>query len=168
MRFIYLFFLLQPLVQTPTLDKAFIHFQIKHMGVLTVEGTLDEADGEFEETENGWKIVGEIDVSSISTGNSSRDQTILTEQYLNATMFPTIPFTAKIVRGDSLFLSVDATIRGLTLSFTSLLKSTEHGLISEPIVIDRQLIGLDFGAMDTLIGDEITLVIHSRIKESDL
>ncbi|MEO9872754.1 YceI family protein [Ekhidna sp.] len=151
--------------QTPNLDDAIVTFEISHLGALKVEGQFSDIEGKFERKDKGWIITGRIDVKSVDTDNSMRDRTILTEQYLNAEENPSIPFVAEIEISEGiLIMSVEAHIRGLPLIFETPLMKVDDELISEPVVIDRESVGLDFGLMDSMIGNEITLVIHSGIK----
>ncbi len=146
--------------QVPNLDQAHIDFEVSHLGVLKVEGRFTSIVGEFEKKDEIWVIYGYIDVGSISTGNDSRDETVLTEQYLNAGEYPEVPFLAELDLTKET-LSVEATVRGLRLEFETQLKKVNNELVSNPVVIDREEMGLDFGIMDTLIGNDITFVIHS-------
>ena len=149
-------------LQVPSLNHAHVSFELSHLGVLKVEGGFDKITGEFHQEGEVWMINGHIDVKSINTGNDSRDETVLTEQYLNAEEYPEIPFQAELnlTKGT---LAVEAAIKGLPLKFETRLRKVDDELVSDPVVIDREEIGLDFGTMDTLIGDEITFVIHSGI-----
>lgn len=155
--------------QETTLENAVVSFEITHMGVLTVEGQFDELNGELKPiSENEWLIEGEVDVSSIDTGNSTRDETILTEQYLDAANFPVIPFEARLYRKNETWsLTIDLEIRGIGLQLEGNLKEGEQ-LISESISFKRSDIDLDFGLMDSLIGDEIKIVIDSGMLKEDM
>ncbi|WP_436518002.1 YceI family protein [Ekhidna sp. To15] len=151
--------------QNPSLENAKVNFEVTHMGVLKVEGEFDELTGEFRQVgDKEWLIAGEVDVRSIDTDNDSRDETILTEQYLNAENYPNIPFEARLVRkGQSISLNIDLELRGIGFQLAGELREEDGVLISSPITFKRSDIGLDFGLMDTLIGDEIAIVINSGI-----
>ncbi len=157
------FFLLLAIgfLQNPSLENAKVTFELTHMGVLKVEGTFDQLTGEIQQVgENEWLIIGQVDVRSIDTDNDSRDETILTEQYLDAENYPTIPFAARLLRnGELLSVIIDVELRGIDFQLSGELHEEGKELISSPITFKRSEIGLDFGLMDTLIGDEITVVI---------
>ncbi|MEP1035655.1 YceI family protein [Ekhidna sp.] len=157
-------------VQNPSLENAKITFEVTHMGVLKVEGKFDELTGEIRQVgDNEWRISGEADVRSVDTNNDSRDETILTEQYLDADNFPVIPFEARLVRKGALFsITIELELRGIGFQLTGELQEEDSILASLPITFKRSDIGLDFGLMDALIGDEITLVIDSGIQISEL
>lgn len=154
------------LFQGPSLEDAIVSFEISHMGVLTVEGQFDEVRGQIKQaSKSEWLIEGEVDVTSIDTGNSTRDETILTEQYLNAESFPTIPFKAQLTKSsEKMSITIDLKLRGADLQLMGELKEENGKLVSESITFKRSDIGLDFGLMDSLIGDEITINIDSGIK----
>ncbi|WP_420317422.1 YceI family protein [Ekhidna sp.] len=167
MLFVYLIYLIVPYQEV---RNAHVTFEISHMGVLTVEGSFKEINVQINRvSDNQWIATGEVDASSIQTGNSSRDETILTEQYLNVEEYPTVPFKAIINRDKRVFqMDVEIEIRGIPVTLKSALEQKNERFVSKTITISRKEIGLDFGAMDSLIGDEIALVIHPRISEKDL
>lgn len=168
--------LLQPLLclalcfQSEKLEEVSVAFEITHMGALTVEGSFAQIEAEMTKASaTEWKIEGQIDVSSIDTSNNSRDETLLTEQYLNVEEYPVIPFEAQLVlAGKKVEVVIDLEIRGIQAQLIGELYEEEGKLVSYPMTLDRGEIGLDFGLMDTLIGDEIRVVINSGIELSDL
>lgn len=156
--------------QSLTLEDAVVSFEISHMGVLTVEGQFNKVKGELTRTSlSEWSISGSLEVSSIDTKNTTRDKTILTEQYLDAENYPEIPFVAKLKKSDEkILIVIDLSIRGIEFQLSGLLIEKNEKLISEAITFKRSEIGLDFGLMDSLIGDEITLEIDSGIGSGEL
>ena len=112
---------------------------------------------------------GEIIVESIDTGNTTRDRTILTAPYLNVDEYPTIPFKVRMeLSSDDVAIEIDGQIRGLPFKIESQLVVVDYQLVSLPITLDRKAIGLDFGSMDSLIGNEITLFIHTGLNSEML
>ncbi|WP_462254252.1 YceI family protein [Ekhidna sp.] len=156
--------------QIQSLENAAVTFKVAHMGVLKVEGKLDDVKGEITRiSDQEWSIVGEVDPSSISTGNSTRDETILGEQYLNIEDYPAIPFEVRVRKdGEKYFANIDLQLRGIEMALAGSLYEKGLRLVSEPIIFKRSEVGLDFGLMDSLIGDEITIVIKSGIAFDDL
>ena len=139
------------------------------MGVMEVRGTLDEIKGKIEKVEDGvWQVEGEVAVATIQTGNNSRDKTILGGQYLDVLNHPVIPFKGLIQNGDGLTMNLKTSIRGIPVELVFHLKALDNELVSFPLVISRKSIGLDFGLMDSLIGDELTLTINSGIEFREL
>lgn len=149
---------------------AHVTFEISHMGVLTVEGIIEEIQIKLRrKSKDLWIATGEIDARSIQTGNANRDETIQTEQYLNVKTYPSIPFKATIRKNElDLSIKVDLELRGIPVAINSVLEISNGKLVSKPVIISRSEIGLDFGAMDTLIGDEIELVIRPDLNIDDL
>lgn len=164
------FILLVGILQSPSLDNAIVEFEVTHMSVLKVEGTFDHIRGEVKQVgDDEWLIRGSIDVRSIDTSNKSRDEMILTEQYLDADNYPAIVFEGRLVRKNELILAtIDIEIRGIYLQLTFELIENEGILISSPITFKRSDIGLDFGLMDSLIGNEVAIVIHSGMSKAIL
>lgn len=156
--------------QSQKLEEASVSFEVTHLGALTVEGHFAQIETEMTKVSAAeWRIKGEIDVSSIDTYNDSRDETLLTEQYLNVKEFPTIPFEARLFSaGKKVEVMIDLEIRGIQTQLIGELYEEEGKLVSQQMTLDRGEIGLDFGLMDSLIGDEIRVVINSGIELSDL
>lgn len=152
--------------QQVTLDDAVVHFNLNHLGVLKVKGTFDQVDGSFENvSQNKWGIQGQVKVQSINTGNASRDETVLTEQYFNASSFPYILFKANLfVEDNVLKMILDLRIRDVDFQLQTELENVDGELVSKPLRFSRSEIGLDFGMMDTLIGDEVEIMISSGIQ----
>ncbi len=75
--------------QVFSLEGSVVQFEATHFGIMTVHGTLDEIKGQVTQaTSDRWLFEGEIAVRSINTGNSSRDETLLLEQYLDHENIP--------------------------------------------------------------------------------
>ncbi|MEO9482659.1 MAG: YceI family protein [Ekhidna sp.] len=157
-------------LQDPSLNKASISFEIMHMGVLKVEGKFDGVSGEIRRLgKNDWVIEGEVDVQSIDTGNAARDQTILGPQYLDVESHPVIPFVAQMkIFEEKGKITVDLEIRGLKLKICGAVYEVGGKLVSNRIRFKRSDMGLDFGLMDSLVGNEITFIIDSGIALSKL
>ncbi len=153
-------------IQSSDLSNSKIHFKIGHLGVLKVTGTFDEIEANLEKTgSNSWFSKGNVVVKSIDTGSSSRDKTILTEQYFDANAYPTIPFEATVyIKDKTPQLTVNLRVRGNDLQLVFELIQKDGWLISKPAKFSRSKIGLDFGGMDTLIGDEVEIIVHSGIR----
>ncbi len=157
--------------QSLNLNNTIIHFSISHLGVLEVNGTLDQVEGNAEKIAvDRWHIRGRVSAQNIRTGNASRDKTIQTEQYLNVEKYPYIPFEATLFLDDNNepHLHVALNLRGIDLNLDFELEVSEGTIVSRPLVISREKIGLDFGGMNALIGDEIEIVIHSVLNHKSI
>ncbi|NQZ76365.1 MAG: YceI family protein [Ekhidna sp.] len=165
MLFSLLFFLLLCINQSSDVSNAYVSFEVSHLAVLVVKGSFSEINGELRKEKDMWLAEGEIMVDSLDTGNTTRDRTILTAPYLNADEYPTIPFEVRMkISSDVVSVQIGGQIRGLPFEIESQLVAVDDRLVSLPITLDRKAIGLDFGTMDSLIGNEITLVIHTGLK----
>lgn len=104
------------------IDSAHTHigFSVKHMMVTTVRGQFKSYRGTFALDASDFTrstFSGEIDVTSIDTGNAQRDAHLRTGDFLDAEAHPTIGFTSSRVeaKGDGEFVvHGDLTIRGVT------------------------------------------------------
>jgi polyisoprenoid-binding protein YceI len=113
-----------------------VGFSVKHMMVSTVRGqfkqysgalTIDSAD--FTKS----KFEGEVDVASIDTGNSQRDDHLRSGDFFDAANQPKIKFASSKIesKGDGEFLvHGDLTIRGTTLPIV--LDVEYHGTSKNP------------------------------------
>jgi len=151
-------------------------FFVKHLGISTVQGdftkvtgtvTLDDADV----TKSNVSVT--IDVNSIDTRVSRRDDDLKSEHFLNAAQFPTITFqSTKVVKSGDTTLKVtgNLTIRGVTKEVTldvtgptapiSAMGSQRRGF-SATTKINRQ----DFGvsADPGMVGDDLTILIDGEM-----
>lgn len=113
-----------------------VGFSVKHMMVSTVRGqfkqysgtlTIDSAD--FTKS----KFEGEVDVASIDTGNSQRDDHLRSGDFFDAANQPKIKFASTKIesKGDGEFVvHGDLTIRGTTLPIA--LEVEYHGTSKNP------------------------------------
>lgn len=133
-----------------------IEFTISHLGVLSVVGTFTEFSGNIAITGKKWSISGVTHANSISTGNSERDETVKTEQYMDVNKFPEIRFTGSGIENQStVTVSGKLTIKNVIRPITFILSRVEKDDISGAFIINRSAFNLTFGAMDVLIGNEI-------------
>lgn len=113
-----------------------VGFSVKHMMVSTVRGqfkqysgtlTIDSAD--FTKS----RFEGEVDVTSIDTGNSQRDDHLRSGDFFDAANHPKIKFANSKIesKGDGEFVvHGDLTIRGTTLPIA--LEVEYHGTSKNP------------------------------------
>lgn len=141
-------------------ENTTIQFEINHLKLLTVKGAFDDFNGSISKHEDSWIVSGSIDVGSINTANESRDETLNSEPYLNVSTYPEILF-----EGAALQVLTGFSVAGI-LTIKDLNETVNFEFIrdgdflkSNGLVISRKLIGLSFGSMDLLIGDEIQVLI---------
>ena len=104
-----------------TIDAAHseIGFSVKHMMISKVKGSFNSFDATVEANEedlNGALIDFKIDVASINTNNTDRDNHLRSADFFDAETYPEIKFTASEItkKGDEYELAGDLTIKGTT------------------------------------------------------
>lgn len=114
-------------VGTWTIDAArsSVAFQVKHLGVATVEGRFDSFAGTLEVTAEGVAARGAVRVDSVDTGDPHRDSLLLTGSFFDAETHPEISFASTGVAASSgrtleIFgqLTMRSVTRPLTLAVT--------------------------------------------------
>lgn len=159
---------LTPAAQTRTLgldlQRSDIAFTIDHMGFLTVEGTFSEFQASLK-LNNGRisQIEGEIMVASINTEAPARDETLIGPGYLDADNFSSISFSSRSAhRSYSEIagrLKIKSEVREVFIPYQMKPEASEIIFMAE-VVIKRSEFNLDFGAMNSLIGDEIKVSVR--------
>lgn len=74
---------------------SFVNFSIKHMGISFVDGSFKKFDGTITAAKpdlTDAKISFTVDVSSLTTGVDMRDNHLKTDEFFNATTYPTMKF----------------------------------------------------------------------------
>jgi len=151
-------------------------FFVKHLGISTVQGDFTKVTGtvtldDTDVTKSSVSVT--IDVNSIDTRVSRRDDDLKSEHFLNAAQFPNITFqSTKVVKSGDNTLKVtgNLTIRGVTKEVTldvtgptapiSAMGSQRRGF-SATTKINRQ----DFGvsADPGMVGDDLTILIDGEM-----
>jgi polyisoprenoid-binding protein YceI len=95
-----------------------VGFSVRHMMVTTVRGTFKTFSGTMNigDDFSSASIEGEIDVASIDTGNTDRDNHLRANEFFDAPAHPKITFKSTSVekKGDDFVVHGDLTIRGVT------------------------------------------------------
>ncbi|WNL37562.1 YceI family protein [Halomonas sp. PAMB 3232] len=76
---------------------AFVQFKISHLGMSYILGSFEEFSGEFTYDENDLDastVEMEVQVNSLNSNHAERDRHILSEDFLNASEYPTATFTS--------------------------------------------------------------------------
>jgi polyisoprenoid-binding protein YceI len=94
-----------------------ITFSVKHMGISTVRGSFDTISGTIDE--NDGTISGAdvaIDVASLSTGSSQRDDHLRSADFFDVATYPTASFRLLNTErtGETLKAHGELTLRGVT------------------------------------------------------
>ncbi len=161
-----------------TVDQAHseIGFSVKHMMISKVKGIFASYEAQVEADENDLQnalIDFKIDVSSIDTNNSDRDNHLRSADFFDAEQHPYIIFTATDIRSkgeDEYELTGDLTIKGVTRPAT--FQAEYGGKATNPWGVEVVAYGVngkinrkDFGltwnqALETggvLVGEDIKL-----------
>ena len=146
-------------------NKSQVKFKVSHFGVLSVKGVFETFSGSILISENTLqKIKSEIQVSSINTNDTTRDDSLKDEAYLDVKNYPLITFNStyidlvsetKIITGK---LKIKGIEKHISMPF-EMLKDGNYFHIKIITTIKRTDFNLDFGAMDSFVGDEIKLEI---------
>ena len=104
---------------TYTIDPAHtrVGFAARHFGINTVKGKFNEFTGKLALDGNTLREASAtIQVKSIDTGVTQRDDHLRTADFFDAATYPTIIFKTKRVErsGDAVVLTADFTMRGVT------------------------------------------------------
>jgi polyisoprenoid-binding protein YceI len=116
-------------------------FVARHAMVTKVRGAFNEFDGTatIDGTEPSRSSVSvELDVASIDTRNSQRDDHLRNNDFLDAANYPKITFTSTSIEhdgGDEFLVTGDLTIKGVTKSVTIPLEF--QGAAKDPFGNDR-------------------------------
>lgn len=153
-----------------------LSFRIRHM-VSRVRGTFTRWEGTILAEPGQWdagRVDVVIDASSIDTGNDRRDRDLRSDNFFDVEQYPTIEFhsTSVAVRGDSITVTGDLTMHGVTQPVT--LRGVMLGMLSSPEGRDRvafeavtTLNRLDYGVTwnraveggGVLLGDEVEIAL---------
>ena len=110
-----------------------IHFSVRHMGISTARGSFSQFTGLIDETDGTVAAVDvTIDVSSISTGDSKRDEHLRSADFFDVANHATATFAlTKFERyGEDVTATGNLTMRGVTRPVT--LKGEIAGPAKDP------------------------------------
>jgi polyisoprenoid-binding protein YceI len=165
---------------TWTIDPAHssVNFQIRHMGVSNVHGSLDGLKGTVNFNEKDItksSVDATIDATTISTGVDARDKHLKSPDFFDVDKFPTITFksTSLTNTGGKLQLIGDLTLHGVTKSVTldvdgpappqtDAKGKTRSGFSAEGTLHRADFgVGSKFGA--AMVGDDVKFSIDIEI-----
>lgn len=113
-----------------------VGFSVKHMMVSTVKGQFKTYSGTLAINEQDLTrsvISGEIQVDSLDTRDSGRDDHLKSADFFDVATYPTITFTSKRIEakgGNEYQVHGDLTIHGVTREVA--LDAEYHGLAKDP------------------------------------
>ena len=100
-----------------------VNFQIRHMGVSNVRGSIGGVTGTVvwdEKDPSKSSVEATMDATTVSTNNDNRDKDLKSPTFFNVEKFPTLTFKSTAVTGTNGKLQVigDLTLGGVTKSVT--------------------------------------------------
>lgn len=166
------------LAQTSTwaIDPAHseVDFSIRHMGLTNVRGHFGSVKGTivYDAADASKSSVNvTIDVTSVDTGNSSRDSALKTDAFFDVAKFPTAAFTSTRVAKNGSHLTVvgNLTLHGVTKSVTldvsapatavSPMDNKLHSGYEATTTINRLDFGIGSHFPAAILGDDVPLTI---------
>jgi polyisoprenoid-binding protein YceI len=155
-----------------------VSFQVRHLGVSTVRGTISGVQGtiELDEKDITKSSVDAIaESATVNTGNDNRDMHLRSDEFFDVTKNPKLSFksTSLTNAGGKLKLTGDLTLAGITKSVTldldgPSIPQTDRGItksgFSATGTLSRK--AFNFGQsspLNTAIGDEIRFSIDVEI-----
>ena len=150
-----------------------VAFKVKHLVISTVTGYFRKFEGAAESTSedfNGASVTFSLDVNSIDTNQSDRDQHLKSADFFDTASFPSIAFAGKLVnQGGEYQLQGDLTLKGITQQVT--LDVTYGGTAADPygqtkagFEIEGKLNRKDFGLTWSAITEAGSVVVSDQVR----
>ena len=100
-----------------------VNFQVRHMGVSNVRGSMSGVTGTVvwdDKDPTKSSVEATIDAATVSTNNDARDKHLKSPDFFNVEKFPTLTFKSTSITGTAGKLQVigDLTLAGVTKSVT--------------------------------------------------
>jgi polyisoprenoid-binding protein YceI len=150
-----------------------VAFKVKHLVISTVTGYFRKFEGAAESTSedfNGASVTFSLDVNTIDTNQSDRDQHLKSADFFDTASFPSIAFAGKLVnQGGEYQLQGDLTLKGITQQVT--LDVTYGGTVADPygqtkagFEIEGKLNRKDFGLTWSAITEAGSVVVSDQVR----
>ncbi len=150
-----------------------VAFKVKHLVISTVTGYFRKFEGAAEsasEDFNGASVTFSLDVNSIDTNQSDRDQHLKSADFFDTASFPSIAFAGKLInQGGEYQLQGDLTLKGITQQVT--LDVTYGGTVADPygqtkagFEIEGKLNRKDFGLTWSAITEAGSVVVSDQVR----
>lgn len=163
-----------------------VQFKIKHLVISTVTGAFNNFSGEVEsvgETFEDANIQFSLEVDSIDTNQTMRDDHLKSAEFFDVAQFPTITFKSssfKKLKGDDYQLNGQLTIRDIT---KDVVLNAEFGGSAKDFYgntksgfevtgkINRKEFGLTYSAVTETggiaLGDDIKLIANIQLAQQN-
>lgn len=153
-----------------------VGFEIPHLVISTVEGTFKTYGGSFTVAEkfDKSKIEAEVDIGSVDTGVTDRDNHLKSPDFFDAAKYPKMTFKSSSITGSaqSFKMTGDLTIRGKTkkVTFDGNYRGTAvdgYGNTKAAFVAKAKINRKDFGLtwsnvveVGPVVGDDVTIELN--------
>jgi polyisoprenoid-binding protein YceI len=108
-----------------------VSFVVRHMMVSKVRGRFDKFEGSIQTASDPLQstVTATVDLSSVNTGNETRDNHIRSEDFFHTEKHPTMTFRSTGLRaeGENFLLDGQLTLRGVTKPVTFFLELNGFG-----------------------------------------
>jgi len=108
-----------------------VSFVVRHMMVSKVRGRFDKFEGSIETAPDPLQstVSATVDLSSVNTGNETRDNHVRSEDFFHVEKHPTMTFRSTGIRaeGENFLLDGDLTLRGVSRPVTFFLEVNGFG-----------------------------------------
>ena len=149
-------------------------FKIKHMMISTVSGEFEKFDATVETDGEDFATASakvDVEVDSIKTKNTDRDNHLKSDDFFNSEKYPLITFTSKSFDGEKLVGAL--TVRDITKEIS--LDAEFNGIVVDPYgqtkagfeitgEINRKDFGLSWNAVteagNVVVSDKVKLAIN--------
>jgi polyisoprenoid-binding protein YceI len=158
----------------PDKNHSEVDFTVLHMGISNVHGKIGNIGGtivanDSDITKSTVNIT--IDLSTIDTGVSMRDNDLKSDHFFNVAQFPTATFVSTSVAksGSGLTITGNLTLHGVTKPVTLTVEgpngpvpgmgNKEHEGFSATTTVSRTAFGIGANMPTKMVGDDIKLSI---------
>jgi polyisoprenoid-binding protein YceI len=155
-----------------------VSFEVTHLVISTVEGNFKTFDGAIDLKDKFDKssVKANVDVTSIDTGTTKRDDHLRSPDFFDATKFPKMTFESTEIKGtpEDFKLTGNLTMHGVTKKVTFEGKfggQVNDGYGNDKVgftaktVIKRQDFGLKWNkAVEAgpVVGDDVTIILRAE------
>ena len=150
---------------------SFVLFSVQHLGIANTYGRFNDISGIVvfdKDNPSKSSVELSVPVESLDTNNAIRERSLKSPDFFNVKQFPTLTFKSTKVEGsgDTLKVSGDLTIRGVTKPVTVDFKKGREGkgVFGEwrgggetRFTIKRSDFGMTFELGE--VGDEVTIIL---------
>jgi polyisoprenoid-binding protein YceI len=150
-----------------------VQFKVKHLAVANVTGIFKVFGGEvesFSEDFSGAKVNVTIDVDSIDTNNSERDNHLKSELFFDGSVFPVITFRGMLQKEiEDYILGGELTIHGVTqtIKLSAELTGIGKGRFGDEragFEISGKINRKDYGLTWSMVTEAGSLIVGEEIK----